>query len=103
MICPTSLAFFLSALSPAAWNSRNRRRISLWSALRMTIACDDMGFPLVMVGGQIAVPRRAPLHPAAKRELDADDQVVTVEARAGLRVSAGGVAVAERVVEVGMV
>src|ERR1700690_4306243 len=48
MICTASLPFVLTALSPADWNSRNRRRISLWSAFSTTIASDDMVFPLVV-------------------------------------------------------
>lgn len=33
-------AFCLDRLSPAAWNSRNRRRMCLWSSLSKTIASD---------------------------------------------------------------
>src|SRR5690242_11304420 len=66
MIFPTSLAFVLTALSPAAWNSRNRRRISLWSALSTTIASDDTFSPgnWVASGNRSA---RTTLRPAAKR------------------------------------
>src|SRR6478672_1269452 len=42
MICPTIVSLVLTALSPAAWNLRNRLRISLWSAFSITIASDDM-------------------------------------------------------------
>src|ERR1700734_3958992 len=66
MICPTSLAFFLLALSPAAWNSRNRRRISLWSALSRTIASDDMVFPPGGGGGGGPVAVRDVLPPAER-------------------------------------
>src|ERR1700741_3741002 len=42
MICPAIVSLVLTALSPAAWNLRNRLRISLWSAFSITIASDDM-------------------------------------------------------------
>jgi hypothetical protein len=68
MICPAILAFFLIARSPAAWNSRNRRRISLWSALSSTIASDGLahspGRQIVSCAlpGNLGAKRRAPRH-----------------------------------------
>src|SRR6266513_1968111 len=72
MICPASLAFFLVALSPACWNSRNRRRISLWSSFSKTMASDVM-VPLRGVAGawyatgQLGTSGSASVHGGAGR------------------------------------
>src|SRR5580704_16749904 len=66
MICPTILDFFLTALSPAAWNFRNRPRISLWSALSMTMASDDMLLLPARLGPGGGYPPAQPANPGGR-------------------------------------